>query len=308
MVKKQRDGFQVCQKKINKAMKKKLKVRGLKVPPSIILSHFCNDNRIKNYYDVSFSLWESKNAQDKELDEFDFDLCIIPTNLSYELYKSGYPLKLLCVNIWGILHIMSKRNILFSWSNLQKKSIAIPMKGNMPDTIFKVLAKKNNCDLEKIAIIYCESYQEACQFLIKGKVDFAVLPEPYASDIELKGFNRVLNLQDNWGRSFYTKTRYPQACTVIHEKFNMEEYRNFYNVLQSSSKKIYEDPEDSSKVGQSLLGIDSKIINNSFKYCNLETISGSDSLEEIQLFFEILNSFSNNINNEFILDSNFIAL
>ena len=35
------------------------------------------------------------------------------------------------------------------------------------------------------------------------------------------------------------------------------------NVLQSSSKKIYEDPEDSSKVGQSLLGIDSKIINSS---------------------------------------------
>ena len=61
--------------------------------------------------------------------------------MSYELYKSGYPLKLLCVNIWGILHIMSKRNILFSWSNLQKKSIAIPMKGNMPDTIFKVLTK-----------------------------------------------------------------------------------------------------------------------------------------------------------------------
>ena len=155
-------------------MKKKLKVRGLKVPPSIILSHFCNDYRIKNFYDVSFCLWENKNHQDKELEEFDFDLCIIPTNLSYKLYKSGYPLKLLCVNIWGILHIMSKGEILFSWNSLDGKSIAIPMKGNMPDTIFNVLASKNDCDMEKFDVIYCESYSEAYKFLIKGKVDIII--------------------------------------------------------------------------------------------------------------------------------------
>ncbi len=289
-------------------MKKKLKVRGLKVPPSIILSHFCNDYRIKNFYDVSFCLWENKNHQDKELEEFDFDLCIIPTNLSYKLYKSGYPLKLLCVNIWGILHIMSKGEILFSWNSLDGKSIAIPMKGNMPDTIFNVLASKNDCDMEKFDVIYCESYSEAYKFLIKGKVDFAVLPEPYASDIELNGFNRVLNLQDNWGRSFNSKPRYPQACAVVNNKFDLDEYRNFFNVLQSSSKKIYDERKISSQIGQSLLGIDSKIVNNSFDYCNLETISGSESLEEIKVFFEILNNFSHDLKNDFIIDNNFIAL
>ncbi len=290
-------------------MKKKLKIRGLKVPPSIILSNFCDHEKIKNNYDISFDLWENKLEQDKELEKFDIDLCIIPVNLSYELFQNGYPLKLLCVNIWGILHIMSKKFKNISWENFEGKSVAIPLKGNMPDTIFKVLASKNNLNFhEKCQIFYCDSYYDASKMLIMDSIDFAVLPEPYASDVELKGANRVLNLQNEWGKSFKSKSRYPQACTVINNKISIEESKLFFEVLELSTRKIYENYNLSSSKGESLIGIDKKIIRNSFNYCNMETISGSDSFNEIQNFFEILENFSYESNKSKILDRDFIVL
>ncbi len=292
-------------------MKKNLKIRGLKVPPSIILSIFCDDERIKNNYDISFEIWENKDQQEEELKNFDIDLCIIPLNLSYKLFKNGSPLKLLCVNIWGILHVMSMSFKEISWNDMLGKSIAIPMKGNMPDTIFKVLTNKNNLKIfENCEVKYCDSYQSACEKLVKGEIEFAVLPEPYASDIELRGANRVLNLQNEWGKSFQSKPRYPQACSVINNRISEEEYKIFYEVLKLSTIKIYEDMHASSLKGEDLLGINKEIIYTSFSYCNMETISGTDSLKEINSFFEILENFSDEKNelNELNELNKFIAL
>ncbi|PPR79587.1 MAG: hypothetical protein CFH01_00333 [Alphaproteobacteria bacterium MarineAlpha2_Bin1] len=309
MVKKLKDGYLVYQKKINRTMKKNLKIRGLKVPPSIILSNFCDDKRIRNNYDLSFELWKNKEDQDEDLKNFDIDLCIIPVNLSYKLFQIGYPLKLLSVNIWGILHVMSMKFKKISWENIAGKSIAIPIKGNMPDTIFKVLANKNNPNIfEQTEVKYCNSYYAAYKKLIEGEIDFAVLPEPYASDIELKGANRVLNLQNEWGKSFKSKPRYPQACTVINNRFSKEERLMFFEALQSSTVKIYDDMQSTSLKGEDLLGINNEVIYHSFTHCNVETISGSDSMKEICSFFEILNNFSDEKDKLGKINNNFIAL
>ena len=48
------------------------------------------------------------------------------------------------MSIFGVYYILCLKEIYcFPGAIFKKKSIAIPMKGNMPDTIFKVLAKKN---------------------------------------------------------------------------------------------------------------------------------------------------------------------
>ena len=290
-------------------MKRELKIRGLKVPPSIILSHFCDDSRIKDNFNVSFKIWENKDEQEQDLENFDIDLCIIPTNLSYNLFNKGYPIKLLCISVWGILYLMSRDSDYIDWESFSGKSISIPMKGNMPDTIFKILAKKNNFNISKnTSIQYCDSYLSAKDNLILGKTELAILPEPYASSAEFEGAKRILNLQKEWGKVFQCKPRYPQAGVMIRDSFSVNECRLFLDVISSSTKKIYSEPEVSSIKGEKILGVNSKVIRNSFDYCSLETISGSESFQEIHKFFRILNYDYPDIDGAKLFKSNFFAI
>ncbi len=270
--------------------KQSLKIRGLKVPPSIILYNFIEDKRIRDNFNTSFELWGNKLDQERDLSNFDLDLCIIPSNLSASLFNRGYPIKLLSINIWGILHLMSKKYEVISWNSFNKKKIAIPLKGNMPDTIFKVLIDKNINSEFNSEIIYCESYDEAKKKLMNNNVDYAVLPEPYASLAEFNGANRLLNLQQEWGKTFNSEPRYPQAGAVVNNRFSQKHFKLFLDVLISSTKKIYEEPNKASIVGEKLLGIDKNVILNSFKHSNIETISASNAFVEIKNFFKILNN------------------
>ena len=134
------------------------------------------------------------------------------------------------------------------------------------------------------------------------------LPEPYATYAEYNGSVRFLNLQLEWGKSFKCKPRYPQAGAIVNSKFTPSECSLFLEVLKSSTKKIFEDPYSSSIKGQKILDIDRKIIEKSFQYCNLETVPGSESLMEINKFFDIVNKFSNNLIEDRILIDNFVGI
>ena len=55
--------------------------------------------------------------------------------------------------------------------------------------------------------------------------------------LSLEGANRVLNLQNEWGKVLNQNQAIPQACTVINNRISEEEYKLFYEVLKLSTRK-----------------------------------------------------------------------
>jgi len=266
-----------------------LRIRGLKVPPSIILARAAQDPRLAEAFsDITFETWPDAKAMRADIDAGTVDLCVIPTNVSAGLYNGGTPLRLLCVNMWGILHVLSHAPLSGSWDALRGASIAIPLKGNMPDTVFCTLAARAGLDLAGESVAYLDSYIAAKDAVLAGDADVAVLPEPVASAAAAAGAHRFLDMQAEWAMLTGRPPRFPQAGAVVPADMNEAEIAVLLDVLDDALVWMVANPEDAGVLGAPLLGLDTATIAASIRATNWLSLTGAEAQPELEYFYEVL--------------------
>lgn len=266
-----------------------LRIRGLKVPPSIILARAARDERLASAFtEVSFDTWPDAKAMRSDVERGAVDLGVIPTNLAAGLFNAGTPLRLLCVNTWGILHVLSHASMTASWEALRGKRIAIPLKGNMPDTIFSTLAARAGLDLSREAVSYLDSYLAAKDALVAGDTDVAVLPEPVASAAAAAGAIRLLDMQEQWAALTGRPPRFPQAGAFVPAGLEAAEIGLLMDVTGDALEWMAANPEDAGELGAPLLGLPAGIIAASLRATNWLSLSGADARDDLEFFYRTL--------------------
>lgn len=248
--------------------------------------------------DVSFELWPGAGAMREDLSAGEVDLCVIPTNVSAGLYNGGLPIRLLAVTVWGILHVLTNRADLRDWSDLKGARIAIPLKGNMPDTIFSSLASKLDLDLERdTQVVYVESYIAAKDQLVAGEVDAVVLPEPVATSAEVEGreknvdVRRMLDLQAEWARAHGGPPRFPQAGAVVAA--DMADDADVLAALLDATGRALDwmerSPEDAARFGETYLGgLAAPVIAQSLRRTSWSMKPAAAARPELETFYRAL--------------------
>lgn len=271
-------------------MARALRIRALKVPPSIILARAAQDPRLANAFsDVSFETWPDAKAMRADIEAGAVELSIIPTNLAAALYNGGTPLRMLCVNMWGILHVLSHAPIEPTWQALRGKTIGIPLKGNMPDTIFSTLAGRVPIDLATEAtVVFHDSYLAAKDAVLSGTCDVAVLPEPVASAAAAEGAHRMLDLQQEWATLTGRAARFPQAGTVVPQDLTDAETRLLLTVMEDALAWMDANPDDAGALGAPLLGLDAAIIADSLRATNWLSVPGAEARDDLEFFYQTL--------------------
>ncbi len=271
-------------------MARALRIRALKVPPSILLARAAQDSRLTSAFaDVSFSTWPDAKAMRSDLEAGTVDLCIIPTNVAAALYNAGTPIRLLCVNVWGILHVVSQAPMKGDWSSLRGKKIAIPLRGNMPDTIFTTLAARAGLDLPLDAeVSYVDSYLAAKDAVLSGVCEVAVLPEPVASAAENEGAHRVLDLQREWATLTGRPPRFPQAATVVPQDLSDAESDLLLAVMNEALNWMVANPDDAGEVGVPLLGVPAAVIAASLRATTWLSLDGNAARHDLEYFYGVL--------------------
>lgn len=271
-------------------MARALRIRALKVPPSIILARAAQDQRLAEAFsDVSFATWPDAKAMRADLESGAVDLCIVPTNVAAALYNAGTPIRLLCVNVWGILHVLSHAPMTGAWPSLRGKKIAIPLKGNMPDTIFTTLAARAGLVLSTDAeVSYTDSYLAAKDALVSGACDVAVLPEPVASAAASEGAHRVLDLQREWAALTGRAPRFPQAATVVPQDLTAEEYDLLFAVMVDALNWMATNPDDAGETGVALLGVPAPVIADSLRATTWLSLDGNAARGDLEYFYGVL--------------------
>jgi NitT/TauT family transport system substrate-binding protein len=271
-------------------MPRALRIRALKVPPSIILARAALDARLAvTFSDVTFATWPDAKAMRADVESGAVDLSIIPTNLAAALYNAGTPLRMLCVNMWGILHVLSHVPLASDWQALRGKTIAIPLKGNMPDTIFSTLAGRVPLDLAAdTTIVFQESYLAAKDAVLSGACDVAVLPEPVASAAAAEGAHRMLDLQKEWAALTGRPPRFPQAGTVVPQNLTDVEAQLLLTVMEDALAWMAANPDAAGELGAPLLGLDAAVIADSLRATNWISLTGASAREDLEFFYEVL--------------------
>jgi NitT/TauT family transport system substrate-binding protein len=223
------------------------------------------------------------------------DFMAVPSTTAANFYNKGANVKLIVVSYWGDFQVLSKKEV-SSFKDLRGKKIIVPRQGNLLDAIFKYLAKKNGLSVKDVKIEYgCKSPVMVSNLLLSDKIDFAVLPEPFASIAVSKGkgkIKRVIDITKEYEK--VTKHELPQAgLIVIGEKSN-EIIKEFMEGYKKAIEFVNENPEQAGKLTEKKMGKFYKIkpIALSMKYSRIKYVPAKDVEENLNYFFNIILNFS----------------
>jgi NitT/TauT family transport system substrate-binding protein len=135
---------------------------------------------------------------------------------------------------------------------------------------------------------------EITQLLISGRVELAVLPEPFVTralaSLDELG---VFDLQRAWRAA--TGVGMPQTVLVTVGASTRSEHERIRALLSGSVDAIVADPESAfANVGELGLGLDTVTAVSSLPRLNLRVEAGSQSRPALEAYFEVLREFDQN--------------
>ncbi|MFA7666427.1 MAG: ABC transporter substrate-binding protein [Burkholderiaceae bacterium] len=176
---------------------------------------------------VEFVLWKDPDRLRALALQGGADVLAMPVNVAANLHNRGADIRLLEVSAWGILWIVTRDPKISTLADLRGHELAVPFRGDMPDIIVNLVARRQGIDLRKeVNLRYVASPFDAMQLLLARRVDSALLAEPAASMALLKSaalplklvaptLYRGVDLQQEWGHVFDRPPRIPQAGIAV---------------------------------------------------------------------------------------------
>ncbi len=279
---------------------KRLIIKGLPVPPSIMLARLADNARLSKMFDrIEFSAWGSSGDMRADMQSGAVDLAVIPTNVAAAFHNNGLPIRLLSVSLWGILYVLTRHEHLASWDNLRGLKVAIPFKGNMPDTIFSFLAEKNGQAVDdEVILSYETTYVDAKNALLAGKVDAACLPEPVATAAEFEakasniGVRRLFDLQEEWAKTTGRGPRYAQAGPVVRAALVDGRPETGIAILEAIDDALAwmaDDPSAAAEFGAPFMGgLSADVVAESLRRIELKSQRFPAARTELDFFYHAL--------------------
>jgi NitT/TauT family transport system substrate-binding protein len=223
----------------------------------------------------------------------------MPSNSASIFYNKGMKIQLLDISVWGILYVISTDPEIATIEDLKGKEVVVPFQGNMPDLLFNYICQKRGIDTSKdLTIYYANSPQQVAQLILAGKKNYAVLTEPLATQVLLKGKKlglnvyRSIDIQVEWGKVSGLGERIPIAGTVALPAIqgNTNVIKRFMEEYSLAVEWLKEDPAAAGILGSEIeqLGFEAKPVAESMKNTKWNFVSAKECKEEIQAFFGAL--------------------
>lgn len=224
------------------------------------------------------------------------DFTVVPVNVASKLYNKGADVSLLNVNTWGILYLLSRDGEVKSWEDLKGKDLFVGAQGSSPDVITTYLLNKNGIKNEEINISYGTS-PEILQWMIAGKADTVVLPEPLVT----KGLTKAENMQiamdysKEWGNINGEGSKLPQTGIAVRTSF-ANEYPDAVEAFQNAYKEaldaVVKDPTSISALIEEKLEIPAAVFEKSMERTKLEFVSANEAITDVETYLNALNEIS----------------
>ncbi len=295
-----------------------LVIKGPPAPPSILLAHVSRQERLTALVpEVQFDTWANPDQLRAEVTSNALHVTATPTNVAANLYRRGVPVRLLNVTVWGMLYVCAVDASITTWNDLQGARIVIPFRGDMPDLIFRYLARAHGLDVDRdLTPQYVSAPIEALQLLLAGQTQVAVLSEPGATAAQIRGqqegmtIHRALNLQEEWDAVTGRGPRIPQAGTLAVAAL----VDNYPDVVAAIQDGLYEavdwsrqHPEQAAQLGAPLLGLQEPIIAQSLPRMQLEMVPATTARDDLEFFFSRLKELSPDVIGGDLPDDTFYA-
>ena len=228
------------------------------------------------------------------------DVVIMPTNVAAKLFNKGVKIKLLSVNVYGVLYMVGKTPI-ENYTDLYGKVVYNIGAGGTPDLALRCIFDALDIDYVesdtavegKVALSYVS---EASAAVAKVKLDanaYGVMGEPVATNCcKAASASVVMDIQSEWKK--INNTAFPQAGVAVSERVY-----NDGKLLAELMSKLSENPAyisiNAQKVQATITEFGSNLTADFnaelLERCNLKCVAAKDAKADLEAYFAAIKNY-----------------
>ncbi len=230
----------------------------------------------------------------------EIDIGFMPVNVAAKVYNSGNKALLCCaVTGFGNLKLITTDKNLRRFSELKGKRVFVAGQGATPEYMMRYILQENGLTYGEegdVQLDYSIPTSQLAAQLISNKIEYAVLPEPFATIAQTKS-NKVhaaLDLQKEYIELSGASQIYPLSVMVVRSDFakeNQEILEAFLKEYENSLVWTISNPAAAGALSEKKgLGLAAGVVAKSIPVSNYVYIAAADS---IQIIENLLNIFIN---------------
>ena len=262
------------------------------------------------------NLMESETSKDCTFEQFadpqallpkmlkgEIDVGFLPLNVAAKVYNSGNKsIKCAAVTGQGNISIITKDKNLTRFSQLKGKTVYTAGQGATPEYMLRYLLVQNNLTASEtsdddVVLDFSIPTAQLAALLISDKIQYAVVPEPFATIAEMKSPDvvRALDFQKEFQEVTYSNTIYPLSVMVVSKKAAEKKSKEINAFLKKYEKAVFhtlDNPaETAALVEKYSLGLSADVVEKAIPVSNYNFIKASEAKKMIEDFLNIFISF-----------------
>src|SRR5690554_216674 len=218
----------------------------------------------------------------------EIEFLVTGVNVGAKAYNKGIDLQMVNTNIWGIDYLLTGGFEAKEWSDLEGKSLSLPLQGGPLDFLARYFLLNNGADISRVDFVYQPSNNGARTFQLE-KVDAIILPEPLVTITLSNSQHAVLafDLQVEWAKLHSGEDRIPFVGLFVQGDFARNNHalvvllKEYY---QRGVDWVKANPEEASALAEKYFSQPAAAVQESFSRINLNIYSDDVTRDLIDLY------------------------
>lgn len=240
---------------------------------------------------ISFTKAGSVDILLPKLINGDIDIGILPPNVAAKIHaKAPNTIAVAAVVGNDMLSIITRDRSVTRLQDLVGKTVYVAGQGSTPEYVLKTLLFRNAIREGAIRLDYSLSYQEIAPALVAGKIQYALVPEPFATIAILSGgddnpVRRAITLREAWQKAGLGDD-FPMTLCVVRKAYaesHPDAVSRFLAAYRSSVEWTVAHPAEAGVLAEKQgLGLKAEVAARAIPSCNFVWIDARDAKKQIE--------------------------
>ena len=213
------------------AQASQIRIGLLNGPTCVPAAYLMENKKTISAAELTYEKFADPQALLPKMIKKEIDIGFMPANVAAKVYNSGNKTIICCAVVGlGNLSLMTTDENIRRFSDLKGKKVYVAGQGATPEYMFRYLLKENNLtwtgDNADVILDFSIPTAQLAAQLISGKIQYAVVPEPFATIAKSKSdkVRSALDFQNEYLEVTGKKAEelYPLSVMVVRADFAKE--------------------------------------------------------------------------------------
>lgn len=220
---------------------------------------------------------------------------ILSTGLSVatRFYQDHIPIQIINSYISGLSYLVTTKAGVKFFRDLKKTVIYLPFEGSPIEEITTYFIRQEGLRIPDDIRYSYSPLQATVELLRQGKIQSAILPEPYVS-ILMAGrtpLYTAINYYDRWQELTGKCTGYPQIGIIVKSDWaikNSAYIQRFNQLIQEVIQVIQTDPEKAAEMVEDYMQYPLPVLKSAISQTRYELLTSQELKQEILEYYRII--------------------